>query len=128
MRPTQERGVWTLSVTCGRRPAVDRSFWYLPDVRPRYEQFMQGTTRDRAEALHGVADFLTLGVRGTFCRRRSRFSSEANHSESARVHVRPMSSYVKNWPAVVATLRGTRFEKYLTLDGSSLSSPLSHRT
>ena len=37
------------------------------------------------------------------------------------VHPQPMSSYVRNWPAVVRTLRGTHREKYLTMDGSTLS-------
>ena len=30
-----------------------------------------------------------------------------------------MSSYVKDWAQVVSTLRGTRFEKFLAMDGSS---------
>ena len=30
-----------------------------------------------------------------------------------------MSSYVKDWKDVVSTLKGTRFEKFLAMDGSS---------
>jgi hypothetical protein len=30
-----------------------------------------------------------------------------------------MSSYVADWAQVVSTLRGTRFEKFLAMDGSS---------
>jgi hypothetical protein len=30
-----------------------------------------------------------------------------------------MSSYVKDWADVATTLRGTRFEKFLAMDGSS---------
>ena len=68
----------------------------------------------------GVAEFLTHGVRGTWCTRRRKFSFAADHTESARVHPRPRSSYGKNWAAVVETLRGTQFERYLTMDGSSV--------
>ena len=35
------------------------------------------------------------------------------------VHPHPMSSYVADWADVVSTLRGTRFEKFLAMDGSS---------
>ena len=35
------------------------------------------------------------------------------------VHPHPMSSYVADWKDVVSTLRGTRFEKFLAMDGSS---------
>ena len=30
-----------------------------------------------------------------------------------------MSSYVKDWADVVNTLKGTRFERFLAMDGSS---------
>ena len=35
------------------------------------------------------------------------------------VHPHPMSSYVADWKDVVSTLRGTRFERFLAMDGSS---------
>lgn len=40
--------------------------------------------------------------------------------EKTRLHGHPLSDNVTNWKEVVATLNGTMFEKYLTMDGSTL--------
>ena len=47
-------------------------------------------------------------------------STKRRSRRSVQVHPRPMSSYIGNWGDVVATLRGTRYERFLTLDGSSV--------
>ena len=47
-------------------------------------------------------------------------STKRRSRRSVQVHPRPMSSYIGNWADVVATLRGTRYERFLTLDGSEV--------
>ena len=37
-----------------------------------------------------------------------------------KLHAATVAESITNWPEVVAKLRGTRFEKYLTMDGSVL--------
>jgi len=89
--------------------------------------------KDRDGGMKAVADFVLhpkTGAEG-LCENRRKFDfSDASKTKSFGghtgpktqvVHPRPMSSYVRNWPAVVATLRGTHREKYLTMDGSSIA-------
>ena len=37
-----------------------------------------------------------------------------------KLHASTVAESITNWPEVVDKLRGTRFEKYLTMDGSVL--------
>ena len=37
-----------------------------------------------------------------------------------KLHAATVAESITNWPEVVDKLRGTRFEKYLTMDGSVL--------
>mmetsp|Transcript_10735 Transcript_10735/g.32004 ORF Transcript_10735/g.32004 Transcript_10735/m.32004 type:complete len:366 (-) Transcript_10735:35-1132(-) len=63
-----------------------------------------------ASALASLADFI---LTSTHCRVHD---FRYQQTDSQRVHAGALADYVANWEAVEATLRGTRFEKFLTMD------------
>ena len=71
---------------------------------------------DKAKMLTNISKFV-LGDH-PWCDA-GKFSYEAL-DEGKRVHNHPLSDNVTNWKDVVKTLKGTMFEKYLTMDGSRL--------
>mmetsp|Transcript_3155 Transcript_3155/g.9234 ORF Transcript_3155/g.9234 Transcript_3155/m.9234 type:complete len:96 (+) Transcript_3155:555-842(+) len=85
---------------------------------------------DRSGGLHAIANFILGGggwcVRDVAGKNKKNFGEfggdryETSKASKHVVHGRPMSTYIQNWPAVVATLRGTPREKYLTMDGSTV--------
>ena len=82
------------------------------------------------ERRHGLAEIVERGV-GVCVERVAKFVSAGTGCDAAGftytgeeaswhvVHPHPMSSYVADWKDVVSTLKGTRFEKFLAMDGSS---------
>ena len=44
----------------------------------------------------------------------------SSYDGDVKLHAATVAESITNWPEVVAKLRGTRFEKYLTMDGSVL--------
>ena len=71
--------------------------------------------KDKGAGLERVAKFVSAG---TGCDAAG-FTYTGEEASWHVVHPHPMSSYVKDWKDVVSTLRGTRFEKFLAMDGSS---------
>ena len=74
-----------------------------------------------AMELHVSRVYVSSHAQGLFkpsqlCIRRRKI---ALHDENAALCATVAES-ITNWPEVVAKLRGTRFEKYLTMDGSVL--------
>ena len=71
--------------------------------------------KDKGAGLERVAKFVSAG---TGCDAAG-FTYTGEEASWHVVHPHPMSSYVKDWKDVVSTLRGTRFERFLAMDGSS---------
>ena len=71
--------------------------------------------KDKGAGLERVAKFVSAG---TGCDAAG-FTYTGEEASWHVVHPHPMSSYVADWKDVVSTLRGTRFEKFLAMDGSS---------
>ena len=71
--------------------------------------------KDKGAGLERVAKFVSAG---TGCDAAG-FTYTGEEASWHVVHPHPMSSYVKDWKDVASTLRGTRFEKFLAMDGSS---------
>ena len=71
--------------------------------------------KDKGAGLERVAKFVSAG---TGCDAAG-FTYTGEEASWHVVHPHPMSSYVADWRDVVSTLRGTRFEKFLAMDGSS---------
>jgi len=86
-------------------------------LRMTYEQM----TRDKPAALAEISDFILANQTrcdpGDFSWKGA--LAEEKHA-ALHGHV-VLSRNVTNWPAVVAELRGTKFEQYLTMDGSTLT-------
>ena len=80
-------------------------------LRVTYEDLV----KDKGAGLERVAKFVAAG---TGCDAAG-FTYTGEEASWHVVHPHPMSSYVKDWKDVVSTLRGTRFEKFLAMDGSS---------
>ena len=80
-------------------------------LRVTYEDLV----RDKGAGLERVAKFVAAG---TGCDAAG-FTYTGEEASWPVVHPHPMSSYVADWADVVSTLRGTRFEKFLAMDGSS---------
>ena len=71
--------------------------------------------KDKGAGLERVAKFVSAG---TGCDAAG-FTYTGEEASWHVVHPHSMSSYVADWKDVVSTLRGTRFEKFLAMDGSS---------
>ena len=71
--------------------------------------------KDKGAGLERVAKFVSAG---TGCDAAG-FTYTGEEASWHVVHPHPMSSYVKDWKDVATTLRGTRFERFLAMDGSS---------
>ena len=82
-------------------------------LRVTYEDLV----RDKGAGLERVAKFVAAG---TGCDAAG-FTYTGEEASWHVVHPKPMSSYVADWKDVVSTLRGTRFEKFLAMDGSESS-------
>jgi len=74
---------------------------------------------DKSRALKSISKFI-LGDH-PWCDA-GKFSYAAVDEPRTRLHGHPLSDNVTNWRNVVAALKGTKFEKYLTMDGSTLPS------
>lgn len=78
---------------------------------------------DRSRGLNAIANF-TLGspphAHRAVCDRFAFTDAvvDGAQGKQTRLHAEPMSTFVANWDAVVATLVGTRFERFLGGDGS----------
>ena len=80
-------------------------------LRVTYEDLV----KDKGAGLERVARFVSAG---TGCDAAG-FAYTGEEASWHVVHPHPMSSYVKDWADVVSTLRGTRFEQFLAMGGSS---------
>ena len=69
----------------------------------------------KAKGLKRVADFVL--AEHAFCYA-GEYTYAHQKDETVRLHAESMSDYITNWGEIVETLRGTRFEYLLTLDGS----------
>ena len=83
--------------------------------RPTLKVTYEDLVKDKGAGLERVAKFVSAG---TGCDAAG-FTYTGEEASWHVVHPHPMSSYVKDWAQVVSTLRGTRFEKFLAMDGSS---------
>ena len=72
---------------------------------------------DKSRALENITNFV-LGDH-PWCDA-GNFSYRAYDEAQIRLHGHPLSDNVTNWKDVAAALEGTKFEKYLTMDGSRL--------
>ena len=75
----------------------------------------EDVVKDKGAGLERVAKFVSAG---TGCDAAG-FTYTGEEASWHVVHPKPMSSYVKDWADVATTLRGTRFERFLAMDGSS---------
>ena len=73
---------------------------------------------DRRRTLRNITRFV-LGNHTGWCDA-GNFSYEEEDEVQTRLHGHPLSDNVTNWKDVVAALEGKKFEKYLTMDGSTL--------
>ena len=77
----------------------------------------RGCAEDKAAGLARVARFV-LPKPGA-CAGNFTFAGREDDGD-VKLHAATVAESITNWPEVVAKLRGTRFEKYLTMDGSVL--------
>ena len=77
----------------------------------------RGCAEDKAAGLARVARFVL--PRPGACARNFTFAGREDDGD-VKLHAATVAESITNWPEVVAKLRGTRFEKYLTMDGSVL--------
>lgn len=101
----KKRGMRTLSVT------------YEQLMRPRAWRGAKAAAQDKAAGLARVAEFV-LPTPGA-CAGGFTFAGQEDAGDVV-LHKATIAETITNWPEVVATLQGTRFEKYLTMDGSVL--------
>jgi len=81
-------------------------------LRTSFENMMS----DKSRALTAIEDF----VLADHPCRAEEWSNTIVAEKAARLHSHPLSDNVTNWNDVVAALRGTKFEPFLTMDGSRL--------
>ena len=126
--------LWTGPKLLKRLDRIDNEYEFMR--RARFDAEARGvaamatsyeTLRETRE--RGLDEMVQFVLGGGTCRNargnasKFRFetpSTKRRSRRSVQVHPRPMSSYIGNWADVVATLRGTRYERFLTLDGSSV--------
>ena len=77
----------------------------------------RGCAEDKAAGLARVARFVL--PRPGACARNFTFAGREDDGD-VKLHAATVAESITNWPEVVDKLRGTRFEKYLTMDGSVL--------
>ena len=77
----------------------------------------RGCAEDKAAGLARVARFV-LPKPGA-CAKNFTFAGREDDGD-VKLHAATVAESITNWPEVVDKLRGTRFEKYLTMDGSVL--------
>jgi hypothetical protein len=93
------------------------SVTYEQLTRPRAWRGAKAAAQDKAAGLARVAEFV-LPKPGA-CAGGFTFAGQEDAGDVV-LHKATIAETITNWPEVVATLQGTRFEKYLTMDGSVL--------
>ena len=84
----------------------------------RVARFVRARAAIGSDAIDATLSTQVLPKPGA-CARNFTFAGREDDGD-VKLHAATVAESITNWPEVVAKLRGTRFEKYLTMDGSVL--------
>ena len=84
----------------------------------RVARFVRARAAIESDAIDATLSTQVLPEPGA-CARNFTFAGREDDGD-VKLHAATVAESITNWPEVVAKLRGTRFEKYLTMDGSVL--------